>query len=156
MCPALSILRGNGKGSIMRRMSIAASSSTFAVRNADALPPSRHSEDTPAPKRDRRRYLTQTDKRLRFGKRIAELTAMFIAAVGSEVTPMRRLAIDKAAQLTAIAELARGDFMRDGQGSLDDIVRLERKADQAVRAAGISEKPVKPAPALLAQLAARR
>jgi hypothetical protein len=31
---------------------------------------------------------------MRLGKRIVELTAMFTAAVGGELTPMRRLAID--------------------------------------------------------------
>jgi hypothetical protein len=51
---------------------------------------------------------------------------------------MRKLKIEKAADLTAMAEQMRGDFMRDGKGTLDDIVRLERKADQAARALGIS------------------
>jgi hypothetical protein len=92
-----------------------------------------------APKRDRRLTLTKIDRRGRLGKRVAELTAMFAAAVGGEQTPMRKLKVERAAQLTAIAELARGDFMRDGKGTLDDIVRLERKADHAVRSLGISE-----------------
>jgi hypothetical protein len=92
-----------------------------------------------ASKRDRRLTLTKIDRRGRLGKRIAELTAMFAAAVGGELTPMRKLRVDKAAQLTAIAELSRGDYMRDGKGTLDDIVRLERKADQAVRALGLTD-----------------
>ena len=87
--------------------------------------------------------MTKIDKRLPLGKRIVELTAMFTAAVG-ELTPLRKLKVEKAAQLTAIAELARGDFMRDGKGTLDDIVRLERKADQAVRALGLTEAKPKP------------
>ena len=66
---------------------------------------------------------------------------MFAAAAGAELTPMRKLKVQKAAELTAIAELARGDFMRDGKGTLDDIVRCERKADQAIGALGISEAP---------------
>jgi hypothetical protein len=108
-------------------------------------PLGRRQEGNAAPKRDRRRTLTKIDRRGRLGRRITELTDMFTAAVDEEPTPMRKMKIQKAAELTAIAELARGDFMRDGQGSLDDIVRLERKADQAIRAAGISEaKPVKP------------
>jgi hypothetical protein len=106
---------------------------------ADAAPLGRRQEDSAAPKRDRRRYLTQVDRRSRLGIRIRELTEMFTAAVGVELTPMRKLKVEKAAQLTAISELARGDFMRDGCGTLDDIVRLERKADQAVRALGIIE-----------------
>jgi hypothetical protein len=48
---------------------------------------------------------------------------------------------------------ARGDYLRDGVGDLDDIIRAERRADQAVRAIGINEgKPAKPS--LLAYLAA--
>ena len=71
---------------------------------------------------------------------------MLTAALGSvELTPMRRMKIEQAAQLTALAELARGRFMRDGEGTLDDIVRLERKADSAVRALGIVESKAKPA-----------
>jgi hypothetical protein len=100
-----------------------------------------------APKRDRRLTLTKIDKRGRLGKRVAELTAMFTDAVGDEQTPMRKMKVEKAAQLTAIAELARGDFMRDGHGTLDDIVRLERKADQAVRALGLTDaKPKSTSP----------
>ena len=106
-----------------------------------------------SPKRDRRLTLTMVDKRGRLGKRIAELTAMFAAAVGGEQTPMRKMKVEKAAQLTAIAELARGDFMRDATGTLDDIVRLERKADQAVRALGISEAKPKPTSPLAAHFA---
>jgi hypothetical protein len=92
-----------------------------------------------APKRDRRLTLTKIDRRGRLGKRVAELTGMFAAAVGGEQTPMRKLKVEKAAQLTALAELARGDFMRDGKGTLDDIVRLERKSDQAVRSLGLTD-----------------
>ena len=51
---------------------------------------------------------------------------------------MRRLKVEKAAQLTAIAELARGDFMRNATGSLSDIILAERRAAAAARALGIS------------------
>ena len=53
---------------------------------------------------------------------------------------MKRLRIGEAAQLKALAELARGDYMRDGAGSLDDIVRVERKASAAESALGIVER----------------
>jgi hypothetical protein len=111
---------------------------------ADALPSLAQQRVAIAPKRDRRLTLTKIDRRGRLGKRVADLTAMFGAAVGDEQTPMRKLKVEKAAQLTAIAELARGDFMRDGKGTLDDIVRCERKADQAVRALGIEEPRGRP------------
>jgi hypothetical protein len=103
-----------------------------AVRlGADILPSQAKQDAVALPKRDRRLTLTKIDKRGRLGKRVAELTAIFAAAVGGELTAMRKLKIEKAADLTAMAEQARGDFMRDGKGTLDDIVRLERKADQA-------------------------
>jgi hypothetical protein len=110
-----------------------------AVRlGADILPSQAKQDAVALPKRDRRLTLTKIDKRGRLGKRVAELTAIFAAAVGGELTAMRKLKIEKAADLTAMAEQMRGDFMRDGKGTLDDIVRLERKADQAARALGIS------------------
>ena len=121
------------------------------------LPPKQNA--TVAPKRDRRLTLTKIDKRGRLGKRVAELTAMFAAAVGGEQTPMRKLKVDKAAELTALSELARGDFMRDGKGTLDDIVRLERKADQAVRSLDLNDAKPKSklsVPEYLAQRDARR
>jgi hypothetical protein len=113
------------------------------ISPADRAPTSVPHSANVEPKRDRRLTLTKIDRRGRLGKRIAELTEMF-AAAGGELTPMRKLKVDKAAQLTAISELARGDFMRDGVGTLDDIVRLERKADQAVRALGIAERDPRP------------
>ena len=68
---------------------------------------------------------------------------------------MRRLMVAEAAELKAVAELARGDYMRgNARGSLDDIVRLERRAEQAVRALGIIEAKRKPRRSLLARLAA--
>jgi len=96
-----------------------------------------------APKRRRSRaiVLTRVDRRTALGKRIAELTALYLAALGGDaaLSAMKRMKVGEAAQLKALAELARGDFMRDGKGSLDDIVRIERKANAAERALGIVE-----------------
>jgi hypothetical protein len=126
-----------------------------AVSSSAGAPPfALRSEGSPAPKRSRAKLLTKVDRRSQLGKRIVELTAMFTAAIGGELTPMRRLSVDKAAQLTAIAEQARGAFMRDGVGSLDDIVRLERKADQAIRALALVEH--KPKGPTLAEYLAKR
>ena len=136
------------------RMDIASASSRSHNSQADTSPVFGRPIGSTAPKRDRRLTLTRIDRRGRLGKRIAELTEMFAAAVGEDATPMPRLRVEKAAQLTAIAELARGDFMRDAKGTLDDIVRLERKADQAVRALGISDvkpKTISPLAAHFAQ-----
>jgi hypothetical protein len=125
-------------------MDIAASRNQLDTSPANAAPLGGHQKGDRAPKRDRRLTLTKIDKRGRLGKRVTELTAMFAIAVGGEQTPMRKLKVEKAAELTALAELARGDFMRDGKGTLDDIVRLERKADQAVRSLGITERDPRP------------
>jgi hypothetical protein len=91
-----------------------------------------------APKRDRRLTLTKIDRRGRLGKRVAELTAMFTDAVGGELTPMRRLKVERAAQMVAVSEQARGNFMRDGAGNLENILLAERRAASACRAIGIS------------------
>jgi hypothetical protein len=93
-----------------------------ARSTADILPAQAQQGAAVAPKRDRRLTLTKVDKRGRLGKRVTELIAMFVDALGDDLTPMRKLKIDRAAQLTTIAELARGDFMRDSAGTLDDIV----------------------------------
>jgi hypothetical protein len=97
------------------------------------------------PRRSRVVTLTRVDKRLRLGKRIAELTAMYLAALGdADLSPLKRLKVDEAAQLKAVAEKTRGAYLREGEGSLDDIVRIERKAASAERALGIVERAPKP------------
>lgn len=105
---------------------------------ADVVPTPRPQRATVGPKRDRRLKLTKIDRRGRLGKRVAELTAMFAAAVGGELTAMRRMKVERAAEMTAISELARGDFMRDGSGNLENILLAERRAAAACRAVGIS------------------
>ena len=101
-----------------------------------------------APKRDRRRRLTKFDKRTALGRRIGELEGLFLAATPSaELSPLRRLKVGEAAQLTALAERARGILMREGEmpgASLDDIVRLERRAASAVKALGLRDSPPPP------------
>jgi hypothetical protein len=97
----------------------------------------------PRRKRDRRRTLTRIDQRSRLGKRIRELTILFAGALGGELSPFRKLKIEQAAQLSAIAELARGDHMRGKPTG--DIVRLERAAAAAVRSLGeLEAKPKQP------------
>jgi len=111
-----------------------------------------------AQKPSRRRTLTKTDRRGRLGKRIAELRAIFFAAAlgedATDLSPMKRLMVAEAAELKALAELARGQFMRGTSvASLDDVIRAERRADQAVRALGISEAKRKPSSPLAAHFA---
>lgn len=101
--------------------------------------------DIPKPRRSRAIVLTRVDRRTALGKRIAELTALYVDALGGDdLSPIKRLKVDAAAQLMVLAEKARGDYMRDGKGSLDDVVRIERKASAAERAPGIVERSTKP------------
>jgi hypothetical protein len=51
----------------------------------------------------------------------------------------------EAAELKALTELARGNYLRSAEGNLDDVVRIERAAAAAVRAIGLPpEKGPKP------------
>lgn len=80
---------------------------------------------------------------------------IYTAALGSaDLSEMKRLRIGEAAQLNALAELARGNYMRDSNGSLDDVVRVERRSSAAERALGIDERPRDTTPTLEEYLAA--
>jgi hypothetical protein len=115
------------------------------------------SHDVEKPRRSRAVVLTYVDRRRPIGKRIAALTRLYTEALGGDgaLSEMKRLRIGEAAQLKALAELARGDYMRDAKGSLDDVVRIERKASHAERALGIVDKPARDqSPSLAEYLAA--
>lgn len=109
-----------------------------AQSTAGAAPLASCRADGNGPKRDRRLTLTKIDRRGRLGRRVAELQAIFTSAVNGEITPLRRLKLERAAQMTALAELSRGDFMRDGRGTLSDVILAERRAAAACRAVGVS------------------
>jgi hypothetical protein len=118
-----------------------------ANKHADATPmqSSASAGDRPKPRRSRAQSLTHLDKRGRLAKRIAELKAIYVAALGGSegLSPIKRLRVDEAAQLKALAEQVRGEYLRTGAGVVvDDIVRLERKASAAERGLGIIETPV--------------
>jgi hypothetical protein len=93
------------------------------------------------PKRDWRRRLTKIDKRGRLYLRIVELAKLFEAELGPGLTPMQRLRLDQAARLMAIAEEARGRWMRREGENLHDIVRAERAALLAMRELGLAVTP---------------
>jgi hypothetical protein len=100
----------------------------------------------PQPRRSRAIVLTRVDRRTALGKRIETLKAIYLSALGGAETlsPMKLLKVDDAAELKAAAELARGNYLRGGDVSLDDVVRAERKASAAQAALGIVERPAKP------------
>jgi hypothetical protein len=95
----------------------------------------------PAPKRERRQLLTKIDGRLPLGKRIKRLVSLFEAAFPAEaLVPLKKEQIATAAQLQAMAEEERGKWMRgEARCDLDELVRLDRRASQAVRSLGIEE-----------------
>jgi hypothetical protein len=122
---------------------------------ADSSPSQARQKAAAPPKRDRRRTLTRIDKRGRVGKRVARLVELFEAAFPAEaLTPLKREQIASAAGLQALAEEARGKWMRGESGdSLDEIMRAERVAMSKVRGLGIGDEKPR-APSLLARLAA--
>jgi hypothetical protein len=90
---------------------------------------------------DRRRLLTKTDGRSRIALRIAKLKALFATSLADrEMTPWLDHKIGQAAELLAMAEKGRGDYLRGEHCQLDDVVRAERRAESAVAALGITER----------------
>ena len=104
--------------------------------------------------RARHRTVDDVDKRSRAGRRAAQLMAQFEAAIGGNLTDGQKLAVSRAAIMTAIAEDAR---VRKLNGSadvnLDDLVRLDRVAALAVRALGIKAAEAPKGPTLAEHLA---
>jgi len=106
----------------------------------------------------RYRNVTDIDGRTRSGRRARELARQFEAAIGGDVTDNQRLAIGRAATLTAIAEDRRMRVLAGEPVLLDDLVRVERLAMQATRNLGLDKRrePAEPSLAqVLAELAAK-
>lgn len=92
---------------------------------------------TPAKhKPNKRRARVSVDKRYAIGRRIKRFTAVYRERLrlGADPDPVLLAAVDKAAQLTALAEDAAARALRaDPKVTLDDVVRLTRLADLSVR-----------------------
>ncbi len=91
------------------------------------------------PKRVRARTLTTVSKATRLGKRIAELKSIYADTVGpgAASSPLMALRVAEAAETKALAEFARGNFLRGTSSDrLDDIIRAERRAVAAEKALG--------------------
>jgi hypothetical protein len=98
------------------------------------------------PKRRRVKVLSPVDRRTTFGRRVIELRATFAAALavdGAPLSPVRRLQVETAAQAYAVAELCRGQFIRNGGGDMSDLAAIERRADggQELPAKVVQERP---------------
>src|ERR1700722_5660173 len=121
-------------------MNVSDQSAEVSLLGSEAtLPPTSSQSgdaDMPKPRRSRAQALTRVDRRLPLGRRIEALKTIYFEALGGAegLSPMKRLRVYQAAQLKARAEKARGSFMRDSIGSLDDVMVAERRADIAVRA----------------------
>jgi hypothetical protein len=102
--------------------------------------------DMPKPRRSRALALTRVDRRLPLGRRIAALKAIYFEALGGAegLSPMKRLRVEEAAEAKALAELARGRYLRDGHGDLPDLIATERRADAAMKAVGLPKERQKP------------
>jgi hypothetical protein len=94
--------------------------------------------------------------RLAVGRRIKELTAAFRDRLGLDADdPVTSAAVDRAAQLTALAEQAAARSLR-GEVGYDDTVRLCRLADISVRRLHLDRRNAKQmAPSLADYLRAR-
>ena len=88
----------------------------------------------------RYRLHTDIDGRTRSGRRARELARQFERALGNDLTDGQRLAIARAATLTAIAEDRRTRALAGEPVLLDDLVRIENLASRAVKALGLDRK----------------
>jgi hypothetical protein len=97
------------------------------------------------------------DKRTLIGRRAVALAATYRARLGAAAAdPVVTAAIDKAAQLTALAEDAAARALRaDPKVTLDDVVRLTRLADVSVRRLHLDHRNTTQQPKLSDYLAAR-
>ena len=97
------------------------------------------------------------DKRTLIGRRAVALAATYRARLGAAAAdPVVLAAVEKAAQLTALAESAAARALRaDPKVTLDDVVRLTRLADLSVRQLRLDRHNTKQAPTLADYLVAR-
>jgi len=99
------------------------------------------------------------DKRFILGKRVQLLAATFrqrLRIDEADPDPLLLSAIDRAAQLQALAEQAAAGALRaDPRVGLDDLVRLQRLADLAVRRLRLDQSRKPTAPTLSSYLAQR-
>ena len=90
---------------------------------------------TPPKRRNHRRARVRVDRRYALGRRVGKIAQHFRERLGSDADdPITSAAIQRAAELAALAESARARALRaDPSVSMDDVVRLSRAADLAVR-----------------------
>jgi len=110
------------------------------------------------PKPNKRRARVSIDKRFVLGRRVKQLTATFRERLGldADPDPLLLTAIERAAQLQALAEQAAARALRaDPKVAYDDVVRLSRLADHAVRRLRLDRRNTTQQPSLADYLRAR-
>jgi hypothetical protein len=120
---------------------------TFANQTANRtaaadIPPRRRSLVGERPKQQRGRRtndpLATVNLNTAQGRRVADLTRAYLAALGGPVEIDRQAAVVAAAELQVLAEEARAAALREGASAdLDRVVRMQGAADRALRRLGI-------------------
>jgi hypothetical protein len=108
--------------------------------------------------RNKKRARMPVDGRSALGLRIKALRLAFRARVAGDVDddPLLLAAVETAARLTALAEHAAARALRaDPKVALDDVVRLSRLADIAVRRLRLDQRTAPATPTLSTYLASR-
>jgi nucleotide-binding universal stress UspA family protein len=96
------------------------------------------------------------DGRTRASRRARELATTFAEEIGGSLSSAQRLAVERAAALSALAEDARVRHLAgDTSVSLEDIVRIDNASARAVKALGLGarKREQKPGAALAEYLA---
>jgi hypothetical protein len=103
------------------------------------------------------RNLSEIDLRTRSGKRAVQLMALFEDYLGGVESEGARMAVHRAATLTALSEDRRMRALRGDLGVvLDDLVRVDRLAAQSVRALDHHRKRKPPVASALDELLPQR
>lgn len=92
------------------------------------------------PTRKRRQQRKPIDGRTRLARRIRELSASYLVALGGIASPELRDRCERAAQLVVISEDVRRKAVT-GSIDLDALVRIENTAQRAVDRLGLDRKP---------------
>jgi hypothetical protein len=89
----------------------------------------------PGKRKNKRRARRPFDRRYALGRRVQALEDMFRERLGAAANdPITSTAIRRAAELVALSEAARARALSaDPSVTMDDVVRLSRAADLAVR-----------------------
>jgi hypothetical protein len=109
--------------------------------------------------RGKARFLTLEglDGRTVAARRATRLAKGFEAELGGVLTATQRVAVERAAALTALAEDAKARRLSGDMAiTLEDVVRTDNAAARAVRQLGIRPASPAPAPPTLAQYLAER